>query len=200
MSQKTDAIWDKIKCNIVNNMKVFLLKNYAADILKFFYKRIEMMVYVYAKRLPPHVVSSEIDDLRTVAQLELLEALKVWQPDKSEDIWPLAAIRIKGAMKDHIRHITRSDPSRFYEWVTDAAYLYNTVSKRDDFSQQIDTSEQLNHAMRVLPERERKIVIAYIKEDITFKTIGDRFGLSESQVSRIYSKALKQMKVELGKG
>ena len=155
------------------------------------------MIHRYAKVLPKYVAESELDDLRTVAQLELIESLKVWDPDKSDEIWPLAQTRIIGAMKDHIRYITKTDPSRFYDWITDAAYVFMVINNRADFEHQIETGVQLNQAMKALSYREKTIVISHTKDDQTFKTIGDRLGISESQISRIYKKAIEKIKKEL---
>ena len=194
-----ENIWNKIKYKLFNNLKIFILKNYLDDILRKFKTRVEQLVNKYKRQLPQHVVSSEEDDLSTVSWIELLETIKAWDPEKGEDIWPLAYIRITGAMKDHIRHITKTDPSRFYDWVSDAAYMFVTLNDGASFETRVETGVELSRAMKVLTERERKIVIAHIKEDMTFKNIGDALCVSESQISRIYSKALKTLKSELSK-
>ena len=165
-----------------------------SDILRFYTVKVDYVVSKYAKYLPNYVVESEIDDLKTVAKLELLETLKVWDPGKGEDIWPLAQQRIIGAMKDHIRYITKSDPSRFYEWVSDAAYFYMAVKDRADFATEIENGMELNEALKVLDYRERKIIIMYTKKDMTFKEIGIKLDVSESQISRIYKRAIEKLK------
>jgi RNA polymerase sigma factor (sigma-70 family) len=194
-----EKLWDKISDRVYNNIKVYLLKVHVPEIIRFFGPKIDIIVKKYARYLPNYVVNSEIDDLRTIAQLEFLETVKVWSPDKNSNIWPLAQQRITGAMKDHIRYVTKSDPSRLYDWVADAAHMYKTVNDRADFVKQIDTGDELGRAMKVLTERERKIVIAHTHADQTFKVIGTRIGVSESQVSRIYKKALEKLKKELSR-
>ena len=129
-----------------------------------------------------------------MAQLEFLETFKVWDPEKSDAIWPLAYSRITGAMKDHVRYITKSDPTRFYDWVTDAAHLYLDMKKGDSFEQKIETGVQLGAAMEVLTVRERQIVVAHTRKDHTFQMIADDMDLSESQISRIYKKAIEKIK------
>ncbi|MCP4049598.1 MAG: sigma-70 family RNA polymerase sigma factor [bacterium] len=198
-NEVVDQVWDRIENKVFNFIKVYILKEHANELLVAFNSRIEMLVKRYSAHLPRHVAEGEIDDLRTVSRLELIEAIKAWSYEKSKDIWPLAQIRITGAMKDHIRHITRTDPSRIYEWVTNAAYMYMAISKENEFASKIETGMQLNQAMKVLTTRDRDIVISYTKKDLTFKEIGEQHGISESQVSRIYNKSLKVLKLEMNK-
>ncbi len=48
--------------------------------------------------------------------------------------------------------------------------------------------------MDALTIRERKVVVNYAQKDMTFSQISTQMGLSESQVSRIYKKAIEKMK------
>jgi len=189
-----NATWDSIREQVLNQIKVYVLQKHVDDVLEFYHTKIEYVVKRYARILPQYVAENELDDLRTIAKLELLETVKVWDPSRSQDIWPLAQARIVGAMRDHIRYITKSDPSRFYEWVTDAAYVFMAIHDRADFEHTVETSVQLTQAMKSLTYREKKIVIAHTKEDLTFKEIGDRFNISESQISRIYKKSIEKIK------
>jgi len=194
LEKEVDLAWDKIAEKVLNNIKVQLLKYHVAEILNYFNPSLIKVVKRYTRHLPRHVAESEGDDLTTIAQLEFLETLKVWNPILNRNIWPLAQARIIGAMKDHIRYISKSDPSRFYEWMTDAAHIYIMSQDRADFKVQVETGIQLSAAMDALSYRDRKIVISHTKDDQTFKEIGEKLGISESQVSRIYKKAIETMK------
>ena len=74
-------------------------------------------------------------------------------------------------MKDHIRYISKSDPSRFYDWVTDAAQLYLSINEDNSHELKIENSSDLSTALKVLNEKEKKVVILYIKDDMTFSDI-----------------------------
>jgi RNA polymerase sigma factor (sigma-70 family) len=194
------STWFDIRENVLNNLKVHLLQRYVADIIHLFSPKINMIVNKYSRHLPSYVASSEVDDLSTIAQLEFLETVKVWIPEHDKkNIWPLAQMRIVGAMKDHVRFITKTDPSRLYDWVADAAYMVMTVNKRADFTDKIETGDELSRAMDILNDRERRIVVMHTKNDLTFKTIGLQLGVSESQISRIYKAAIAKLKKELQK-
>ena len=129
--------------------------------------------------------------------MEFFETIKAWDPCRNADVWPLAYSRINGAMRDHIRYVTKSDPSRFYEWVSDAAHLYLTVNQDNSFESKIESSDQLSRAMTRLSPRDKRVVMAYIKEDKTFAEIGEEFDISESHVSRVYKKAIEEIKKSL---
>ena len=194
LTRAEESIWQQAEGDVISAVKLFLIKSHPGEILKKFQSRIGVTVSVYLRKLPTHVRSSEGDDLANVARIEFLESLKAWDPRKMEDPWPLALVRITGAMRDHIRYLTKADPSRLYDWVTSAAYMYMTVNTSTSFENKIDRGIQLNQAMEQLSEQERKVVVWHYKKDKTFQDIGDKIGLSESQVSRIYSSAVKQLK------
>ncbi|RAP31220.1 hypothetical protein DID76_03155, partial [Candidatus Marinamargulisbacteria bacterium SCGC AG-414-C22] len=114
MKKWLDQLWLSIGVRVINTVKVYLIEHCIVDIMKFFSRRLMGVVKGYCRHLPVHVIESEIEDLRTISQLELLETIKVWDTMKNDDIWPLAQARILGAMRDHIRFLTRTDPSRVY--------------------------------------------------------------------------------------
>lgn len=194
MNKRSEVLWEKVGTKVVNNIKIFLLNHYLEAIMWEYTSRLDAIVNRYARYLPLHVAQSEKDDLKTVAQLEFLETIKAWDPEKNTAIWPLAKVRIIGAMKDHIRYVTKSDPSRLYDWITDAAAMFEMVSDRADFENEIENGVQLNNALACLSEREKQVVIAHTKHDLTFKQIGDKVGVSESQASRIYKKAIEKVR------
>ena len=186
-------IWQKFGGIVFNNIKVFLLRFRLQEMLDHFRIKVSGEVNKYARNLPGHVVSSELEDLKVVAQLELIETFKVWDKSINEDIWPLARRRISGAMKDHIRFITRTDPSRVYDWVAEATYMYEIVESSRSFDHKIENAMQLNEIMEILSLREKRVVDAYTRLELNFKEIGTLLGVSESQASRIYKQSILKM-------
>ncbi len=148
----------------------------------------------YCRNIPLHVIESEGDDLKLISQLELLETIKVWDSVNNEDVWPLAQARIVGAMRDHMRYLTRTDPSRVYDWILDSASDYLSSKNQLNHVDDIDNDDELNQALSVLSDKERQIVLFHAKMDLTFKDIGKKINLSESQASRIYKKAIDKMR------
>lgn len=199
MGKSVTEIWETIQIPVLSWLKVFLLRKFPADILHFYNYKIEALVRFYSRHLPSYVADNEIDDLKTVAQLEFLESLKAWDPVKYPDVWPLAYSRLLGAMKDHIRYITRSNPSLYYEWISDAAYLYLSVNQRADFETKVETGIELNQAMESLQLREKRVIIWHTRDDMTFAEIGLKLGVSESQISRIYKGAIEKIRRQIKK-
>ncbi|NDD66275.1 sigma-70 family RNA polymerase sigma factor [bacterium] len=189
--------WHTIETAVINRIKIQLMRRHADDILTAYEPRLKKLVRGYAKHLPDHIQGSETDDLYTVAQLELLESFKVWLPSRCLDFWGLANLRIVGALKDHVRFVSKGDAYRLYDWITDSAYVMMAVSDRADFQHTIDTGIQLTQVMSVLTDREKSVVVHHSKEDLTFRQIGELLGISESQISRIYKRAIDKMRHHL---
>lgn len=194
MTQIIEKIWKKIGLKIINLVKIFLIDNHVVDIMKHFSGRLMGVVRGYCRNIPLYVIESEGDDLKLISQLELLETIKVWDSVNNEDVWPLAQARIVGAMRDHMRYLTRTDPSRVYDWILDSASDYLSSKNQLNHVDEVDNDDELNQALSVLSDKERQIVLFHAKMDLTFKDIGKRINLSESQASRIYKKAIDKMR------
>lgn len=189
-----DSLWAHISLPVYNHLKIYLLEKHVELLIESFSSRLSIEVNRYLRKLPSHVAESERDDLLTIAQLEFIETFKSWDCRHFDEVWPLARRRILGAMKDHARFLTRSDPSRLFDWVSDAAYMYQLVEESSSFSQKIDNEMQLKSLMDELSLREKRVVISYTKDGLTFKDIGISLGVSESQISRIYKQAIMKMR------
>lgn len=192
-----EGIWKLIETPVLNQIKITFLTSSIDLFLMNYEKQLQFLVNKYKRHLPHHISITEGDDLQTIAQLELIETFKAWNPAKNPDIWPLAYTRINGAMKDHMRYISKADPTRFYDWVIDAANLYLAVNDDNSHESSIETSTELERALKELSPKERKIVTLYINEDLTFSEISKKINLSESQISRIYKQATKKIKTLL---
>jgi RNA polymerase sigma factor (sigma-70 family) len=189
-----EGIWKLIEPPVTNFLKIHYLNQHIETLLHTFEGKLLFLINKYKRHLPNHISHTEGDDLITIAQLELIETFKNWNPSKNIDIWPLAYSRINGAMKDHIRYISKSDPSRFYDWVTDAANLYIAINEDNTYEEQVENNYFLDRALTHLNEKEKKVVILHVTKDLKFKDIAERIQLSESQVSRIYKQAVEKIK------
>jgi RNA polymerase sigma factor (sigma-70 family) len=189
-----DKLWARIELPILNFIKVYYLDRYIETLLLSYEQQVKFLIGKYKRHLPQHVSAIEGDDLTTIAQLELIETFKAWHPEKNIDIWPLAYTRINGAMKDHIRYISKSDPTRFYDWINNAANVYLAINENPSYEMEIETSVELERALKKLTDKEKKVVILYVTKDLTFNQISKKINISESQVSRIYKKAIQKIK------
>ena len=55
-------------------------------------------------------------------------------------------------------------------------------------------TNQLEEALKRLPERERTIMVLYYHENMTFKEIGETANISESRVCQIHAQAIMKLK------
>ena len=194
MNKVIKNIWYNIGLTVVNYVKVVLLEKHLEVVNHFFSDRLKIIVRRYSRTLPIYVLDTEGDDLKSIAQLELIEAIKAWDPIHNEEVWPLAQMRMLGAMRDHIRYLSKADPSRVFEWVNDQASHYLESKTPKDYATTYAMQDEIKQAMKELDDRERFIVYAHVKLDLTFKIIGERINLSESQVSRVYKKSISKLK------
>ena len=188
-----DEYWEKNSVAIANYLKLAILKRHHKVVLTTFKTRMNRILYAYLNHLPRHVRESEKEDLQTIVLIELFETIKIWDPERHSSVWPLAYQRINGAMRDHIRFVTRSDPTRFYEWVNTAANMYIVIQENNTFESDMDSAHDLQSVLQLLDARDQEIVVSHALHDQTFKQISKKIQLSESQVSRIYNKSIKKI-------
>ncbi|MDR1114153.1 MAG: sigma-70 family RNA polymerase sigma factor [Candidatus Margulisbacteria bacterium] len=191
---RVEEIWKKVKKTVDKDIKKHLTEKYSDQILKKYNNKINYLINKYFSSLPTHVVNTEGDDIANVARIEFFETIKVWDPERNEDVWPLAYSRISGAMRDQIRYITKASPTRLYNWVTDASNIYLAVEQDNSFENKIESGVVLNEAMQKLDRKEKFIIISRFKHDKTFKEIGEAIGISESQTTRIYKQVIEKLR------
>ncbi|OGI09861.1 MAG: hypothetical protein A2Y40_08465 [Candidatus Margulisbacteria bacterium GWF2_35_9] len=187
---------DRDKLNIiVSDLKDYLIHHYSELIFGEFQHKIDMLVMNYSRKLPSFIKYSEHDDLLSIARIEFIQTIRSWDPISNPAVWPFAYSRINGAMRDHIRYLTKADPSRLYNWIADAAYMYLAINNnRTEFASKVEDGVVLKEAMKQLTEMEQKVIKLKSVKDLTLNEVGENVGLSESQVSRIYRTAIEKLK------
>ena len=58
----------------------------------------------------------------------------------------------------------------------------------------VHIKEELQIALKRLPERERMIMVLYYHENMTLKEIGDTINVSESRVCQLHAQAIMKLK------
>lgn len=64
----------------------------------------------------------------------------------------------------------------------------------NEVAEEKNVKEELNNALKRLPERERTILVLYYSENMTLKDIGDMINISESRVCQLHAQALMKLK------
>ena len=69
----------------------------------------------------------------------------------------------------------------------------NSVSPLDKLAEK-DVTNELQSALKKLPERERMVMVLYYHENMTLKEIGDSIEVSESRVCQIHAQAIVKLR------
>lgn len=139
------------------------------------------------------------DDLIEVGITKLLTLEEKYDITKNTKFSTYAYSRIKGAMKDTLRHIQWFNRNQ-----KDLSMVYISDLDEDLF---IDDSENLIllrektssllEAVDSLPRRQRELIKLYYWNGMSFFEIACFFGISDSRVSQLHKQALSKLKEKL---
>jgi RNA polymerase sigma factor FliA len=167
------------------------------------------------RRLPPNVLR---DDLVAAGSYGLIDALRK-SPDRGPAFEWYARIRIRGAVMDELRSqdwLTRRARTRATKAQVEGKSAGAAVVGFDDLPEAqaqgiVDESavtpdaqvEQrmervaLERAVALLPEREGRIVSWHYFEDVPFRVIAARLGVSEPRISQLHSRAMGMLRAQM---
>lgn len=182
----------QVEDRIIDILREEFMK-YSDETLRKYDPQIKATVRWYVSSLPRHIASSEAHDLESEAKIAFMDCLKTWDPRKGK-LWSYVSFRLKGAMQDYLRKRGGDPVAGLYEHVTAAANVYMAFNQKSIASEEIDKSLHLESAMKDFSDKEKAVIEGYYKHDLTFKEIGKKIGLSESQVSRIAKDATAKLK------
>lgn len=74
-------------------------------------------------------------------------------------------------------------------------YRFDTPEEAFD---KVELKQKLEEALKLLTEKEQKVILLYYYEDLTLKEIANILDVSESRVSQLHTKALNKMKTRMG--
>jgi RNA polymerase sigma factor for flagellar operon FliA len=166
------------------------------------------------RRVPPNVLR---DDLVAAGSCGLLDALR-----RSSDHGPAfewyARVRIRGALVDELRSedwLSRRARARATKARADGSAGGRAVVGFDDLPEvqqefadktsptPLELVErrgdrtELDRAVAQLPKREASIVAWHYFDEVSFKTIAGRLGVSEPRISQLHSRAIDWLKTGL---
>jgi RNA polymerase sigma factor for flagellar operon FliA len=167
------------------------------------------------RRLPPNVLR---DDLVAAGSYGLVDALRK-SPDRGAAFEWYARVRIRGAVLDELRSqdwLTRRARTRTTQAHTDGCTGGTSVVGFDDLPDaqaqalcdesavtphdQVERRMEraaLERAVALLPTREASIVAWHYFDDVPFKIIATRLGVSEPRISQLHSRAMGMLKTTL---
>ena len=161
----------------------------------------------YARKIARNAASKfpiEEEDAIQAALIGLLEAARRYDPAKNDHFRKYAYLRINGAIVDEVRRNSfvsrtgheqglRIEMKSLDETYADSGIpIYEVVDKEGTPELGVD----LQAAMDTLTERERKVMWG-LAAGLTSREIGKEFGVTESRISQIATKARQQLQEEL---
>ena len=120
---------------------------------------------------------------RPATTLEVADLLGM-EPQKVDQI--LAEDTTVGSIYE--KKGTSDDNVQVIDTISDDRLTPNEVAEEKN------VKEELNNALKRLPERERTILVLYYSENMTLKDIGDMINISESRVCQLHAQALMKLK------
>jgi RNA polymerase sigma factor FliA len=169
---------------------------------------VRQVVMKVLRKLPPNVLR---EDLTAAGTFGLIDALRK-NGDRGPTFEWYARIRIRGAVMDELRAqdwLTRRARSHATRARAEGTGGSGAIVGFDDLSEtqarsfadeSVATPEAqverrmdrsvLERAVKKLPKREGNIVTWHYFDDVPFKTIASRLGVSEPRVSQLHSRAI----------
>jgi len=144
----------------------------------------------------PRSVRKKIKDIKTAQEElkqelgrmpttnEIAQALEM-DPDKvtqimSEDMTMTSIYDKKGSAEDSLE-------------IIDTIQDTNKLTPHEEMEEK-NVKQELEKALKRLPERERIIMVLYYQENMTLKEIGETIGMSESRVCQLHAQAIMKLK------
>ena len=166
---------------------------------------LRLVVYIARKF---DVAGAGIEDLISIGTIGLIKAVKTYSPEKNIKLATYASRCIENEILMHFRNAKKSAQDISLNETIDTdkdgnpLTLLDIMSVDDNIIDNLDlklNSKKLGQFIREeLNEREQKIIVLRYgldgKEAMTQKSVAKMLGISRSYVSRIETKALKQLR------
>jgi RNA polymerase sigma factor for flagellar operon FliA len=163
---------------------------------------VKSVVGSVAWNLPRHVAR---EDLVSAGSEGLVDAARKFDPSKGVTFAAYAAIRIRGAMIDELRHrdhLSRSDRRHRHDYAgppisLDEPEATEVADCRADTEGDTSTRQQMDRmraATRLLPLRLQKLLTLYYGDDLTLREIGAALSVTESRACQLHREALAQLR------
>ncbi|WP_067934778.1 sigma-70 family RNA polymerase sigma factor [Alicyclobacillus kakegawensis] len=166
---------------------------------------------VFASR---HIRGRMLDEV--ARQRQLPRSLRDKQARLHRAVDELSQRLMRTPSDEEVRAQLGLSEQEYQNWLADCAWTavwsveeleqagqFDVVEERPDASPEAtmdwqETRAELMRALRQLNLREQQVLYAYYVEELTMKETADVVGVSESQISRIHSRALAKLRDLLG--
>ena len=144
-----------------------------------------------SREIEDTIVALEAKLGRSASDTEIAGELKI-----SEDEYHKTIMKISGTSILSLNEVWYSGDDN------DSASLGDTIESPsamnpDIMAEREEVRKVIIEAINELPEKEKKVIILYYHEDLTFKEIGEVLEVSESRISQLHTKANMRLRAKL---
>lgn len=166
---------------------------------------LRLVVYIAKKFENSNV---PLEDLISIGTIGLIKAVKTFRPDKNIKLATYASRCVENEILMYLRKISglkgeiSLDEPLNTDWDGNELLLGDILKTFDDsVSVDIETEDEIRILMEcicMLPEREKEIICMRFglggNREYTQKEVADRFGISQSYISRIEKRIIEKLK------
>ena len=166
---------------------------------------LRLVVYIAKKFENSNV---PLEDLISIGTIGLIKAVKTFRPDKNIKLATYASRCVENEILMYLRKISglkgeiSLDEPLNTDWDGNELLLGDVLKTFDDsVSIDIETEDEIRVLMEcicMLPEREKEIICMRFglggNREYTQKEVADRFGISQSYISRIEKRIIEKLK------
>ena len=157
----------------------------------------------------PSASLADRDDVSSAAMIGLIGAVDRFDPRRGVPFEAYAALRIRGAVVDEIRHVDeRGRADRRPEGAELAVSLdvlletgkHPGPAVDDGFAEryeQEDLKTRIQDALGRLPARQREVIARYYGDELTLRETGVKMGVSEARACQLHGRAIQNLRRDL---
>jgi RNA polymerase sigma factor for flagellar operon FliA len=157
----------------------------------------------------PSASLADRDDAASAAMIGLISAVDRFDPSRGVPFEAYAALRIRGAVVDEIRHVDergRADRRpQSAELAVSLDVLLDTGKHQgpavdDGFTEryeQEDLKTRIQDALGRLPARQREVIARYYGDELTLRETGAKMGVSEARACQLHGRAIQNLRRDL---
>ena len=157
----------------------------------------------------PSASLADRDDAASAAMIGLISAVDRFDPSRGVPFEAYAALRIRGAVVDEIRHVDeRGRADRRPEGAELAVSLdvlldtgkHQGPAVDDGFTEryeQEDLKTRIQDALGRLPARQREVIARYYGDELTLREAGAKMGVSEARACQLHGRAIQNLRRDL---
>jgi len=153
------------------------------------FERYSMLLIAHAYKL-----LADQDAANDVVQDVLLN---LWQKRERLDLNTSLSAYLYTATRNRI--FNRKSHQKIVDRYADTmiAYMEGTHTNSDDFVREKELTAMIEKEIRALPEKMREVFILYKMEDLSYKEIADRLGITDRTARQQVYNALKILKTKI---